>query len=190
MRQIFPFILGVLFLIPMVSFAGNPKFGPGTRIAYEVDYRGETYDFIVYIEKRDREGIRIRYSMTDDARTHGMIMLTSDALKESRAQNNYFNGSDLYLNASTTVWVSEKVYSELKDQKYSRIDPGEGEEKFNLTGEAKMDLPFGDKLKKVKVLIAESESGKSYWILDDKKNPLILKMNLGWKIDIKRVDLS
>ncbi|MCB9232315.1 MAG: hypothetical protein H6581_11670 [Bacteroidia bacterium] len=166
--------------------AGGLKLKEGSRLIYWVDYYGSKYDFEVTIRSIGEEGIKFDYHMTVSG-TKGSVEITASALQNALGQVNNFSGGELILSTKTTVWVSRTVYSGLKKAKSVNIDLGEGTEALVFKKNADLDVKVDDKVKNLKVIEAETDEGHKYTILDDKKFPLILKMDLGWMIGIKEV---
>ena len=180
--SLFSFFL-LLTLAPVFLFAGGPKLKVGSKYVYEVDFNGSKYDFIVEVRSLEM-GMKFKYLMTNDSRTGGMVSISPSALAEAHALNNYFTGGEMRLKDKTTVWVSQAVYTEFKAGSTS-VNTGVGFETLTLKSTEKMVVSFRGKDKKVKALYGETDQGNKFWILDDEKNPLILKMDLGWTISIK-----
>jgi hypothetical protein len=130
----------------------------------------------------------------------GHIKLTKEAMEKAIAQNNYF-GADLKnatLNDKTTVWVSKAVFDGLIKSNQAKMDVGNGEELFTVVTDKQDNRDqdaFEDKVsvkgteKYVNTLHVKNEDGsRQLWILNDVKNPLIVKMDLGWSITLKSIE--
>ena len=183
-------LVGMLLLVGSLgqtAFGGGLKLKEGSRLTYWVDYYGEQYDFIVTVKEIGEEGIKFDYRMTKLG-TKGSVEITKGALNQALGQENTFRGGELVLSSKTTVWISRLVYSSLKGEGKVNVDVGEGTETLVLKGKEKFEVEVDGKVKKMGVLLAETSEGKKFTITDDKKFPLILKMDLGWLIGIKSIN--
>jgi len=180
----------------------------GDILIYGVDFFGTEYDFEVFIKDmviRDYvivEKITLEYYMTNPSKTQGKVSISGDAFNSSRVQMNYFGGGEVHLDDMTTVILSQLVFQELVgEEKKTRISPDGGSSWVELKNKGLMNDyqlngmdndDFQGEAFEVNDLLhyyAQSEDGKvKYWINHDPTYPLILKMDLGWKIWLKYIE--
>jgi hypothetical protein len=166
----------------------------GQTLVYGVDYYGDEYDFIVNV-KSLKDGIEFDYKMTNDAGTEGTVNMSKEAVEKAINQFNYFGGGKVDLEDKTSVWVSTKVFNELvSSAAASTISADGGKTQVELEGaEPGHDFTVhnaisGKDMDNISYIYAQSDDGKAkYWIHMSKYNPLILKMDLGWKIWLKEL---
>lgn len=168
---------------------------------WAVDFNGSNYDFTVKnIQGGVTEGMEFDWSMTSGEDMNGHITLTKEAMSNAIAQNNRF-GPDMksaLFNDKTTVWVSSAVINNLLTTGKAKMDAGYGEEEFELVKNVEDNRDndaFEDKvavkgtLKYVNTLhVKNGDATHQLWILNDPKNPLIVKMLFDWGITLKSIE--
>lgn len=169
-------------------------FKKGDKLVYHVNAGGNEYDFIVTVNKYSYEkGIDFNYEMTNADKTHGHVIITPEAKDKARNYVNYFSGGDMKLTDASTVWLSYASFTDMPDKKTSmsfdggemttmyRPEKDEVEPVVNIKGEDRTIDAF---------MINNSPDGtgdKTLWIHGSSANPLILKMNLGFQIELKEI---
>jgi hypothetical protein len=166
----------------------------GDKLVYHVNAGGSEYDFIVTLNAAGfGGGIDFNYAMTNASKTKGHVNISGDARKSATKYINYFRGGDLNLTDASSVWLSTDNYIELPTQSTDMtFDDGEEESFYrseNL-GEAPM-IKIKGKARKLDVYLANNSSNddgdKTLWINDAPGNPLIIKMSLGFTIELKEI---
>ncbi len=158
-----------------------------TKLTCHVNFNAIEYDFIVdsLVVSND---IAFKWKMTDPMNYAGKVKMFKPALDTATAMNNFFtDNNNLNLTDETTVWVSKKVYKAIKKGSSVNIDAGLGREKLTYIKNEKIIAKFNGSNKTFNALYATTVSGNKFWILDDPANPIILKMYLGWTIEIKEI---
>ena len=161
-----------------------------SKLSYHVNYNTLEYDFILD-SMAVSDGIGFNWKMTAPMNYSGKVKMSAEALDTATAQNNFFgNNSNLDLTDKTTIWVSKKVYKAIKKGKSVIIDPSLGREKLTFKNAEKLKANMNGNSESFDVLYATTESGNKFWILDDPANPLIMKMYLGWTIELIDITTS
>jgi len=92
----------------------------------------------------------------------------------------------------TVVWLSNKLYQDLKKEKEVRLDLGNGS-MTTFSKYRKGTFSFSDLKKniyKAPVWIASSKNGaEELWILDDPQQPIVVKMKNGNEFYLSRIGL-
>jgi len=163
-------------------------------LVYEVDYYGTNYDFIVTILSFE-DGIKFSYEMTNESKTNGTISISEDAFQNSLIQYNYFSGGDVKLESQTSVWVSQMIFQQLMNTGECRLSFN-GEDYISLKNaiakhDYEIDIKSSDEvLDDISYVYAESEDSQyKYWIHLSMYQPIVLRMDLGWKIWLKEIRL-
>lgn len=161
---------------------------------YEVVFQGNTYDFRVTNPIVDMgKGVSFKFKMTGDVGITGLIKISKDAIDTAHVQMNRFGNGNKELTEETSVWLSNAVFNELKQNGESFIQASIfSAQVFEVVNE---DDPFytvkvDDEDKYIKCIRIASKSGddsQEIWINDDPKNPLILKMKLDFSIELKQI---
>lgn len=168
---------------------------------WAVNSNGSDYDFTVSNLKGDTNSdFEFNWSMTSGTDMNGHIKLTRAAMEKAIAQNNYFGASlkNATLTDKTSVWVSKAVINDLIKNNKSKMDVGNGEEEFTLVPDIQNDRDpdgFADKImvngneKFLNALHVQNADGsRQLWILNDANNPMIVKMDIGFKITLKSIE--
>lgn len=169
---------------------GKLKFDVGTKMVYNCNFMGDTFDFNLHITDREAGGVAFNYEMTNKINTKGSAAISPDALKTANKINCYFPTGNMQLRDATTIWLSTKSYEKLSNGEVVVIDIGNANEDLKLVSKQKMEVKAGGRTKSVKVLYGVTNANHKFWILDDKKNPIILKWDIdfGWTGEIKKID--
>lgn len=181
-------------ILALVAFAANAQtlgLKAGSVLTYLVSANGKTYNFIITIKNWDGDRV-FDYEMTAPVSQTGNVTITSAAMSNASGQHNIFGGGPISLSDKTTVWFSKMVFDGLKKDFQARISCDGGSPVTLLNNyEDICAVKVDGKETRLKVIYAEEQSGKpyKYWILDDPANPLILKMDLGWTIQLTDVKL-
>jgi hypothetical protein len=158
-----------------------------TSLTYHINYNAIEYDFILDSLKISND-ISFSWKMTEPMTASGKVFITKFALDTATVMNCFFaDSSNDTLTSATTVWVSKKIYKTMKKGGSLFIDAGLGREKLSFKSKEKLTSKVNGKNNSFDVFYCASASGNKFWILDDPSNPLILKMYLGWTIEIKEI---
>lgn len=166
----------------------------GDKLVYHVNAGGSEYDFIVTLNAAPFGGpIDFNYAMTNVSKTNGHVTISNDARKKATKYVNYFSGGELKLTNASSVWLSFDNYIDLPTKSTNMVFDDGDEETF-YRSENKGAAPIvkiKGKERKLDVYLANNSSSddgdKTLWINDSQINPLIIKMSLGWTIELKEI---
>jgi hypothetical protein len=166
----------------------------GDKLVYEVTAGGKTYDFIVTLGASDE---KYRYvfdwEMTAPVNRSGHVNITKEAAYDSKRYNNFFSGGNLTLTEACTVWLTGSNFAEVADKKVSMQLDNDSPETFLRKDDAETEYTVTIKGKEVKLDIFKLDNDKldtesrQLWIQGISSFPLIVKMDLGWKIRLKEI---
>ncbi len=166
----------------------------GDKFVYHVNANGQEYDFIITLNDYSFEkGIDFSYEMTAPANKQGHVYISAKAKETARKYNNYFSGGDMKLTDACTVWMSSDNFMEMPDKKTTmQIDNGAMETFYrNDNDEVNPVINFKGKSVKLDGFIlnnaTDGKGDKTLWVMGASGNPLILKMDLGWTIELKEI---
>jgi ankyrin repeat protein len=171
-----------------VNFPIVPKIAIDTKATYAVDFNGQKYKFIIDIIQDEPEIVFNWKMTTSRGDKEGNISIAAEAVQSATAQYNLFENGEIVLDDKTSVWVSRDVFKSLRSG---------AETTMNAMGEDKTfvrkNVPDGTEVlvngKAISVIYAEATDGsEKFWILNNPKMPLIMKMDLGWKIGIENIE--
>ena len=174
-------ISAVMLLPALLSWAGSekglPAFGRDTVLVWNT----VNQDYSAMLVVRVAEFSPDRFVEWEDASTQGTIFMPSvdvEGAKGFASSELFKSGVDSRAKNVTTLWLSRRIFHELKDKKKAKVEidgvPGLltylGEDHLTVTvNRAPMDLP---------VIKIADDRGSERWFLDDESNPLMLKHSL------------
>jgi hypothetical protein len=122
---------------------------------------------------------------------YGRVIMTPNALKNGTKQYNYTRQGDVTLTNATAIWMSQYVYTTLKDSGEIKMAP-DGKEKVYKRVRYQ-DYEVIKDGKKISIpafmVLSDGDNPKDMFLIADNKNfPIILQMNLGFKFDLSEID--
>ncbi|MBL0145803.1 MAG: hypothetical protein IPP48_08610 [Chitinophagaceae bacterium] len=166
----------------------------GDKLIYAVNAGGQQYDFIVTLRKANYEtGIEFDYEMTNGNKTKGHVKIDSKAKSESKKYLNYFKGGKINLTDACTVWMTYANFMDMPEKKTEMTLDDNETEIFYRPEKDEVTPTINFKGKPVKIdgfMINNAEDmkgDKTMWIQNSSSNSLILKMDLGWTIELKEI---
>ena len=170
---------------------------PNTTLNYTVAGHGQ-YEFLVDVKEIDNEGIQFDWEMTNSPDNKGSIVLEAGALESSFRQHNRFSaGEDRVFTDRLTVWVSRAFFQKISEGEVAVLETENTRGDFMLIDEQSFVYKSDSQWVHVDVLVVQATefSGDTYgaesrtlWILKNIDNPLILKMDMGWTIELQSVE--
>ena len=161
-------------------------FKKGKVLVYNVTNFDKKYDFILTLTDRDA-GLAFSWKMTEPVNKEGTIEVKPEALASATTLYNFFGPGPVSLDAATCVWVSKGLYQSLKKGETVLIDAGQGDDEIKLNGTETFKTTVDGKAVDLPVLHATTTQGYEFWIVDSEKDPIIVKMQLGFEIQLKEV---
>lgn len=172
----------------------NVKPEPARTYIYKVNFQGRDYDFRVTNPVVDMDnGAKFRFKMTGDNSITGRVSISKEALATAHDQNNNFANGDLDLTDKTTVWISKEVFKELKENGASTMGADSwGAKEYKMvepyfSSDNYYPVNIDGKTLYIPCIKVASEDGQEIWIADDESNPLILKMDISFTIELVQV---
>ncbi|MBP6430318.1 MAG: hypothetical protein KA319_00950 [Ferruginibacter sp.] len=170
------------------------KLKTGDKLVYEVNAGGSTYNFIVSLNKANvKDGYDFNYEMTNENKTKGHVKFSFQTLWDSKQYVNYFKGGELTLKDAITVWLSGSNFADMPSKKTDMTLDNNPVETFYRPENDVYEPTILFKGKQVKIdgfFINNAEDGKgdkTICIQNSSSNTLILKMDLGWTIELKEI---
>lgn len=184
----------VIPLLELFDIDGKPYvINKGDKLVYKVNANGQQYDFIVTINQHDDNGIDFGYSMTNTSKKWGSVHISSDAASNATNYINYFRGGPINLTNAISVWVSGSNFTDLMSHETNMSFDDGPLETFYKPDEAVVNPTINFKgkeikLKGYKINNKENQTGdKTVWINNSFNNTLILKMDIGFTIELKEI---
>ncbi|HAV92316.1 TPA: hypothetical protein DCW38_03960 [candidate division WOR-3 bacterium] len=201
MKRFSSAIIIIMILSSLAIFTGCPKSAAskasgempafaqeGMKLVYHVEYFGDEYDFIVDVNKLSKD-IAFDWSMTSPVNSSGTAVLREKALSSATKLFNYFSDGDTldFDEEYTSVWVSRAVYDALKKNDMVTIDAGDGDETLTFEDIEKMTVLIDGEDADLDCIYSSSDLFGWFWILDNRKFPIIVKMDIGWTITLTEI---
>ncbi len=169
---------------------GTPaQIAVGTQLVYEVTTATAKYQFIVTVKKLD-DGITFDWRMTAPINKKGTVIMTEDAVESAAGLFNYFANDTARLDDQTSVWVSRTMWREMHNEDEMvliSLDNDEATGFFREDGEAHK-ISYKGKSLDMKVSNLKSlTDNQTITVWENEKFPIILKMDLGWTIELKEI---
>lgn len=159
----------------------------GSDLNYSVQSGTKNYNFNIS-DLLITHDIAFSWKMTAPVNTSGKVAMKIDAIDTSKTIVNYFSDKSVQnLTDKTTVWISRKVYKLLLSQQTVNMTIDDKKETIKYLRNEKYSLTIDGVATEVDVLVAGSDTGSTFWILNDSQNPLIVKMSLAFTIELKSV---
>ncbi len=162
---------------------------------YTVKFNGQDYDFRVSNPKVDmNKGINFKYKLTGDVGYAGTVEISKEAIATAHDQMNKFGAETISLTDRTSVWISKEVFNQFKTAGTAVINANdwEGSREFTVTSEPDSEdtwfaIQVDGETKYLRCFKVEDKDGEELWINDDAGNPIILKMNVDFSIELKSI---
>lgn len=162
-------------------------FTPGTTLVYQVESGANRYDFIARLTSYSpKAGYSFHWLVTGN-RMQGNVTVAAGAADSAMKLYNFFKEGDETLTDQTSVLVSRKAAVAFKARQPVTLDGGKGPVTFHSTDEGGnmpvlVDIKYGD-IGALPVFTYEDPAqAQSIDLLDWKDFPLILRMDMGFKI--------
>jgi hypothetical protein len=161
---------------------------PGDILVYNVNQNGEMYDLIVTV-KNYGDFINFNYNIPQKKQT-GTVNLQSNAVKSGTNYNVQFASNNM-LPDKSSIWLSRLNWRDLASvDKKTSMDFGEGTETFVREDASTIKIKYKGKdriLTGYNIANQNNENKKTFVVLTDEKNPLIVSMTQGGTFTLKEV---
>jgi len=173
---------------------GSYEIKKGDKLVYHVNAGGNEYDFIVTVNRESsKAGIDFNYEMTNSNNTKGHVIISANARNKATKYINYFRGGNLNLTNAITVWMSYKNFGDMPQKKtVMQLDDNNPETFYRPEkDEVNPVVKIKGENKKLDAFIinnaADGTGNKTMWINGISSNSLIVKMELGFSIQLMEI---
>ena len=170
------------------------EFAAGDTLIYEVNAGDDTYEFIAVLKTYDpsEKGFSFDWKMSSPVNLSGTVKVSADAFMNSRSYINRFAGGTQELKDACTVFLTAQNFGEMPEKVSKLILDGEEETFYRPESD---EVPFKVKiggeeytLDGFKINNKKDGTGdKTLVIQGISSHPLILEMELGFKIKLKEI---
>ena len=178
----------VLILLTQNLKAQDFKVTKGMCLRYNVTSEGETYKMYV-IMKDVFPFVKFDWIIMKNPCIRGTISMSSEAWKTADKQNNLFDPGDQKLNDQSCLWLSQYIYSSLKNNGDVKMTSDQIEKNYSRKGYKDYPVILDGKAKTIKTLYTESDDSTKdkFWIIDNINTPVIAKMDFGYKMELVEI---
>ncbi len=156
------------------------------KLIYDVSAGGADYNFTIKI-KSLTPGFNFAWQMTNEDASYGIIKVLPAAMATSKKMHNYFSNGNKTLTDATSVILSKAAYKEIIEKKKVTLEDGMATIVFENPDETSFSYRVNGVEKNVPAIYLSAENGNDIVVLKNPTYPLILRMNLGWTIQLNNI---
>lgn len=159
---------------PSASQAALPPFGRDTVLVYKSSIEGDN-TFVVRIAQY----LPDRHFEWEEGSVQGTILLPAKALEDARSLVNFqlFQaGVDARARNATTLWLSRRIYRELKGGQKLKLELDGIATTVHVQGPDQMTIEVNRTPRSLPVIKTKDEYGTERWFLDLEDNPLLVNL--------------
>lgn len=149
-------------------------FGRDTVVVWEMKTRASTYSFVVRLARF----VPDRHFEWENLASQGTIHLDEKSLNQSDRYilSSLFDvGVDVEAKNSTTLWLSRKVFRQLKESGQTKVYLNGLKDEFKKVAEVDYPLMVNRESLPARALHLKDHRDNEWWFLDDEDNPLLLE---------------
>ncbi len=152
-----------------------PAFGRDTVLVWKIQNQdAAAAQFVVRIA----EFAPGRFLEWEDQTTQGTIYMTEKALKNAKhflSARLFEGGVDTKGKDATTLWLSERIFRDLKEKGRMKVSLDGVDGLLTLDGTAQLTVEVNRARKLLPVVKVKDDRGSERWFLDDEENALMVK---------------
>ena len=151
-----------------------PAFGRDTVLVWKMANGDYSSEFVVRIAEFSPD----RFVEWEDEKTQGTIFMPNKDVVSAKgfvSANLFGSGMDTRGKGATTLWLSQRIYRELKDKKKVKCDLDSVSGLLTYLGEGQLEVEVNRSPMVLPVIKVADDRGGERWFLDQEENPLLLK---------------
>src|ERR1039458_785792 len=179
----------LLNVFSMGLMAQEFKVTPGMTLKYNVKDGDAKYKMWVMIKDVFPEPV-FDWLILNDKCIQGRIKISSEAWKTADKEYNHRDPGYQKLSEQTCIWVSQYIYSSLKNNGDVKMTPDQNEKHYVKKEYQDYPVKIDGKQGTVHCMYLESDDATKdkFWIADAKTTPIILKMNFGFSMELYEIN--
>ncbi|PWT97134.1 MAG: hypothetical protein C5B52_14335 [Bacteroidetes bacterium] len=167
----------------------------GDTLVYEVNASGKHYNLMVVTNKFDAATIADFNWVTSapDSKA-GHVSVNTAAITTSKKYLSSFPAGELKLSDASSIWLTSSNFKEIAKGQTTLTFDNSAPEKFNSPEADAVSVPVNYKGRSLNLegfALENKPEGqadrKEIWVLNVSSNPLIIKMDVGWTMELKEV---
>ena len=150
-----------------------PAFGRDTVLVWKIHHLDYSADFVVRIARF----LPDRYLEWENESTQGTVLMPGQDLEDAKAYINssmFNSGSDTRGSRSTTLWLSRKIFRDLKANKKAKCQINGTMGLFAYVGNDTLAVEVNRVSQILPVIKVMDDRKEERWFLDQEDNPLML----------------
>jgi hypothetical protein len=151
-----------------------PPFARDTVLVWQTQNMEYNSVFVIRIA----EFLPNRYMEWEDGQTQGTLYMSSRDIQEAKGystHDQFKSGIDARTQNVTTMWLSQKIYRDLKEKKKIKIDLDGVPGLMTFIGTDQMTLEVNKSKMTLPVIKVKDDRGSERWFLDQEDNPLMVR---------------
>jgi hypothetical protein len=151
-----------------------PTFGRDTVLVWRMENQDEVAQFVVRIA----QFLPDRFIEWENSTTQGTIFMTEKAVRTAKSFVNtrlFEGGVDTRGKDATTLWLSERLFHDLKEKGRIKMGIDSVEGWMTAVGSDQITIEVNRSPRTLPVLKVKDDRGSERWFLDLPDNPLLAK---------------
>ena len=151
-----------------------PALGRDTVLVWKSENQGYSAEFVVRIAEFSPD----RFLEWEDSQTQGTIFIPNRDLLSAKGFSSsslFGSGMDTRGKDVTTLWLSQRIYRELKEKKKAKCDLDGVPSWLTYLGENQITVEVNRSSMALPTIKVSDDRGSQRWFLDQEENPLMLK---------------
>jgi hypothetical protein len=178
-------LIPVILLLAPVTLSQNslPVMGRDTVLVWKVANQEFASEFVVRIA----EFLPDRYVEWENDKTQGTIFIPSKDILNAKGFVNaqfFVSGVDTRASNNTTLWLSQRMYRELKEKQRVKFDIDNVRSVLTFEESDQITVEINRSPVLLPVIKVADDRGSERWFLDSEENPLLIKHTLGKFVQI------
>lgn len=170
-----------LLVVPLGAFTVGenrlPVFGRDTVLVYDIQSGDQSYSFVMRIAEFAPD----RYVEWEDTKTQGTIFMPNKDILDAKGfvtARLFESGVDTRGRNATTLWLSQRIYRDLKAKKRVKMDIDGLQGWMNYQSDYQFTIEVNRSPTTLPVIRVIDDRGSERWFLDQEDNPLMVKHSI------------
>lgn len=188
-------VVVTVFIASIQACGSKPLILPGgTTLSYDLVMNQKPVRLTAKVEQFNPQLV-FDYNVENEG-IKGRFTVTQEALMVGTEIDHLFTGEAKTLTKTTSLRISDSTFHQLKNDGEAILSFRQGflknENIYKVVDNQTTTINFNDKPKTVDVLYLEDIHGKEFkfWIWDNPKNPIIIRMDVGWQMLLKNIETT
>jgi len=167
-------ILIALSAQALVQAASVPPFGRDTVLVYKSEIEQNVNTFVIRIAEFSPD----RFVEWENSSTQGTVFIPASSVQNAKGYVNsslFEAGVDTTAKQVTTVWLSRRIFQELKEKKKAKVAIDSIDSWMTLESEDQVPVEVNRTVVNLPAIKTVDDRQSVRWFLDSEDNPILLK---------------